>query len=182
LYLLYGCCRSDIEIDINPLPKFMTSLPGIKQLTTYTVRRLTACSEPRSRHGQQRCIWFSAVCRPSFGHSGQQVAHFHNTHCCQPPMFAHLQHLFACGFVPTPPPPPLLCGCVQIGVEDVSIKGRVHISMSPMLYEVPVIGALQVSAYVRREGGREVLRTDNHRSAGVLVKGEKDLECWEMAS
>lgn len=33
-----GCCRSDIELDINPLPKFMTSLPGIKQLTTYTVR------------------------------------------------------------------------------------------------------------------------------------------------
>jgi hypothetical protein len=40
------------------------------------------------------------------------------------------------------------CTCVvmfQAGVEDLEFTARLHISMSPLLNEIPVVGAIQVS-------------------------------------
>ena len=35
---LLPSCRTDIELDINPLPTFVTKIPGLKNITTITVR------------------------------------------------------------------------------------------------------------------------------------------------
>ena len=33
---------------------------------------------------------------------------------------------------------------MQVGVEDISLKGRLRTTMIPMLFEMPIVGALQV--------------------------------------
>ena len=40
----------------------------------------------------------------------------------------------------------------QAGVEDIEFTARLHISMSPMLNEIPVVGAIQVGFRVRAGG------------------------------
>ena len=35
--------------------------------------------------------------------------------------------------------------CLQVGVEDAMLKGRVRITLRPLLYRIPVVGAIQAS-------------------------------------
>ena len=35
--------------------------------------------------------------------------------------------------------------CVQVGVSDISLKGRLRTTLIPLLFQMPVIGAVQVS-------------------------------------